>query len=185
MVDPGILKFRKRQLPDEVITREDAVGPTAWRFNKTFVEPVDDVRRFFSLDEPFSPRKILVFKNGIKQVVGATEDILLHDPNIVEFIAAPTTATPDIIDAWYLLDQADESTNWIVDESMGGTKDSVNLDFTTFFPFVSTKLMVFKNGKKLIPGASRDYVEINNTTVRLTLAPDSDDFIEATYFKQT
>jgi hypothetical protein len=184
MADPGILQFSKRQIPDDFISKDDVIDATAWRFNQVFVEAVDGARRFFTLAESFKAEKILVFKNGIKQI--PTEEIILHSPNVVEFVVAPVlTPTVDYIDCHYLLESSEESSNWIVDETMGGTKDSVNKDFTTFYPYVPGKIMPFKNGKKLIPGASYDYVEIDPKTIRLTIAPGTGDFLEVTYFKQT
>jgi hypothetical protein len=123
MADPGILQFSKRQIPDDFISKDDVIDATAWRFNQVFVEAVDGARRFFTLAESFKAEKILVFKNGIKQI--PTEEIILHSPNVVEFVVAPVlTPTVDYIDCHYLLESSEESSNWIV----GASYDYVEID---------------------------------------------------------
>lgn len=176
-----VIKFSPRQLPDSVIQASSVAGPSAWRFDATFVESPDGVRRFFTLADPFVDGKILTFKNGTKQIQeGPTPTVVYHPPNIVEFVAAPLTGA--ILESWYLVPNANEITNWVVDEPISGLKNNSNQIFTTFFPYVSGRLMLFANGVKLTKGLTLDYVEINPTTVQLNIPPKSTDFIEATYY---
>jgi hypothetical protein len=180
MADDGVLKFSLRQLPDGVIVAGSVAGPSAWRFDQAFIEPVDGVRTFFSLAEPFVDSKILVFQDGIKMIQG--QDITLHPPNVVQFTDAPTVMPLEHIEAWYMVPNGSDSSTWVLDETMGGTIDGMNTQFTTFFPYVSGKIILFKNGVKLIRGASFDYIEINPTTTQLATPLLVGDFLQATYF---
>lgn len=175
-----VTKFSVRQLPDDVIVAGTVAGPSAWRFDQAFVEPVDGVRTFFSLAEPFVDDKILVFSDGIKMIQG--QDIILHPPNVIEFIEAPELSPLDNIEAWYMVPNGSDSSTWILDETMGGTIDNVNTQFTTFFPYVSGKIIIFKNGVKLLRGASFDFIEVNPNTIQLAVPLDAGDFLQATYF---
>jgi hypothetical protein len=139
------------------------------------------VRTFFTLTEPFVDEKILTYKNGIKQIQeGPTPTVVYHPPNVVEFTSPPLTGA--ILESWYLVPNASEVTNWVVDEPLAGVKNNSNQLFTTFFPYVSGKIILFMNGVKLTKGLTLDYIEINPTTIQLNDPPESTDLLEATYF---
>lgn len=177
---PGIVPFSRRQLPPEVLTTGDAAGPASWRFDANFLEAADGVRRFFTTPTSFVPDKIMVFRDGVKMV--KTVQYIQHPPNVIEFVVAPLTGVP--LECWYLIPLADEISLWIMDETPGGVKDGFNKDFTTFFPYVSGLIQVYRNGRKLQKGLSLDWVEVDNRTIRLTVAPLLTDFIEVAYMIQ-
>jgi hypothetical protein len=175
----GIVPFSLRQLPSTLLTVGTVAGPTAWRFDAGFIEAADSSRKMFTLSEAFTDGKLLVFANGVKQT---SAQVTLHAPTVVEFASAP--ATGSILECWYLIPASAEQTQWTVNETMGGTKNGSNKTFTTFYPFVSTKIMVFRNGLKLIRGATNDYTELSPTSIEINAAPTSTEAIEAVYFIQ-
>lgn len=177
---PGVLQFSKRQLPDDVLLSGDVAGAASWRFDQGFIESPDGSRKFFTTVSPFVPDKLMTFKDGVKMV--RTTQIILHPPNVVEFIVAPPTGAA--LENWYLVPNAEEISLWVMDETPGGAKDGLNQDFSTFYPYVSGLIMVYRNGRKLQKGLSLDWVEIDNRTIRLNVAPLSTDFIEVAYMIQ-
>lgn len=177
---PGVVPFSRRQLPDEILTRGDAAGPSSWRFDASFLEPPDGSRRFFTTPTDFVPDKLIAFKNGIKQV--RTAEIILHPPNVVEFVTAPTAGAA--LESWYLVPNAEELSLWVMDEQPAGAKDGVNKDFQTFFPYVPGLIMVYRNGRKLQKGLALDWVEVSANMIRVNVAPLLTDFIEVAYMIQ-
>lgn len=173
-----LTRFSPRQLPDGVLFTDSIAGASAWRIDQRFLETPNGSRTFFTTPESYVPQKIWVFKDGTKTIQSL--QIVLHPPNVVEFITAPLTGAN--LETTYIVSGSSDESFWIFDEPAIGVKDGVNQLFRTSIPYVAGKIFVYKNTVKLIRGASYNFIEIDPTTVQITPAPVSTDTIELSYF---
>jgi hypothetical protein len=141
---------------------------------------VDGANTQFTLSEvPNPPSSLALYRNGALERLG--QDYSLNGQTLV-FVSVATPQPGDTLLAWYRLSGDGDGTLSFVDsDSLSGTLDGVNLQFTlSAAPNPASSLAVFRNG--LLQKTGQDYT-LNGQTVTFVsaAAPQPGDTLLGSY----
>lgn len=115
----------------------------------------------------------------------------VNSPNTTPAITIRTTVTGVLKGDGTSISAATAGTDYLspsafytdYDNTVLGTRNSVNKIFTTSFNYVSGSTKVYVNGLRYTPGASHDYQETATNQITFANAPDFGDLIIIEYIK--